>query len=70
MTVLQWGQTFEMCIRDSSYRYFMDRHLFDRVNINKANTYVPDGTAADPDAFCREYDAEIKAAGGIGIRCV
>ena len=53
---------------DHSYRYFMDRHLFDRVNINKANTYVPDGTAADPDAFCREYDAEIKAAGGIGIQ--
>ncbi len=53
---------------DQSYRYFMNHHLFDHVNINKEHTYVPDGTAADPDAFCRAYDAAIKAAGGIGLQ--
>lgn len=26
-----------------SYRYYMDHHLFDHVNINKANTYVAKG---------------------------
>ena len=53
---------------DQSYRYFMNHHLFDHVNINKGNTFVPDGTAADPDAFCRAYDEQIKAAGGIGLQ--
>ena len=53
---------------DQSYRYFMNHNLFDHVNINKEHTYVPDGTAADPDAFCRAYDAAIKAAGGIGLQ--
>ncbi len=53
---------------DQSYRWFMDHYLFDRVNIDKANTRVPDGCAADPVAFCASYDADIKAAGGIGLQ--
>ena len=27
---------------EQSYRYFMNKHLFDRINIDKKNTYVPD----------------------------
>ncbi|MBO5845395.1 MAG: glucosamine-6-phosphate deaminase [Clostridia bacterium] len=53
---------------DQSYRYFMNKNLFDRVNIDKANTYVPNGLAADPDAACREYEANIDALGGIDIQ--
>ena len=41
---------------DQSYRYFMNYNLFDKVNINKENTFVPDGTCADPAAFCKAYD--------------
>ena len=33
-----------------SYRYFMDTHLFDRVNINKENTFLP---AAPPRIWRR-----------------
>ncbi len=51
-----------------SYRYFMNSHLFDRVNINKDRTFVPDGTTSDPETFCRDYDARIKAAGGIDLQ--
>ena len=29
---------------DQSYRYFMNKNLFSRVNIDIKNTYVPDGT--------------------------
>ena len=36
---------------DQSYRYFMNKYLFDRVNINKENTYVPDGMTKDPDVL-------------------
>jgi glucosamine-6-phosphate deaminase len=53
---------------DQSYRYFMNHHLFDRVNIDKANTMVPDGTAKDADASCKEYEAKIDALGGIDIQ--
>ena len=28
---------------DQSYRYFMDHNLFDHIDIDKANTHVPDG---------------------------
>lgn len=53
---------------DQSYRYFMNENLFDRVNIDKANTFVPDGTVADADAFCREYEKTIDALGGADIQ--
>ncbi len=53
---------------DQSYRYFMNKNLFDRVNIDKANTYVPDGTAKDVEAHCKAYDANIDALGGIDIQ--
>lgn len=32
---------------DQSYRYFMNHNLFDHVNINKANTNVPNGKETD-----------------------
>ena len=37
---------------DQSYYYFMHSHLFDRVNIDPANTNVPDGMAEDIGAEC------------------
>lgn len=40
----------------SSYRYFMNKELFDHVNIDKSNTHVPDGKAKDLKAFTKEYD--------------
>ena len=53
---------------DQSYRYFMNHQLFDHVNMDKARTYVPDGTTKDPDAFCREYEAKIDALGGVDVQ--
>ena len=51
-----------------SYRYFMNENLFDHVNIDKANTYVPNGEAEDADAACEEHERIIKALGGIDIQ--
>ena len=53
---------------DQSYRYFMDKHLFDRVNIDKSRTFVPNGLAADPAAEGEAYDEHIKSLGGIDIQ--
>jgi glucosamine-6-phosphate deaminase len=53
-----------------SYRHFMQAHLFDHVDIPAASTHVPDGTVAAEslDAFCREYEEKILAAGGIDFQ--
>ena len=53
---------------DQSYRYFMNKNLFDRVNINKENTYVPNGCAADLVKEGKEYDELIKKLGGIDLQ--
>ncbi len=50
---------------DQSYRYFMNTNLFDHVNVNKKNTFVPDGLAKDVDAFCEKYESMIDDVGGI-----
>ncbi len=53
---------------DQSYRYFMNDNLFDHVNIDKSRTYVPDGTAADPDAACEAYEAIVDRVGPADIQ--
>ncbi|MCQ2428248.1 MAG: glucosamine-6-phosphate deaminase [Clostridia bacterium] len=53
---------------EQSYRYFMNVNLFDHVNIDKSNTRVPDGLAADTDAFCKAYDEYIDSIGGIDLQ--
>ncbi len=53
---------------DQSYRYFMNKNLFDRVNIDKSKTFVPNGLAEDPASEGERYDAHIKALGGIDIQ--
>lgn len=53
---------------DQSYRYFMNYHLFDHVDIDKANTNVPDGTAADPVAEGKRYEALIDSLGGVDLQ--
>ncbi len=53
---------------DQSYRWFMDHNLFDHVDIDKANTNVPDGLAADADEACRKYDQLIAFLGGTALQ--
>jgi glucosamine-6-phosphate deaminase len=52
----------------NSYRHYMSRHLFSKVNIDLRNTHLPDGTAADLDAECEKYERLIAEAGGIGLQ--
>ncbi len=51
-----------------SYRHFMQQQLLDHVNVDRANTHVPDGLAADPQAHAAEYEGRIAAAGGIDLQ--
>lgn len=53
---------------EQSYRYFMNYHLFDHVNIDKARTFVPNGMELDSEKACSEYEEIIKKAGTIDVQ--
>lgn len=46
-----------------SYRYFMDQNLFSRVNVDPANTHLPNGAASDMEEECRRYEALVEGLG-------
>ncbi len=52
----------------NSYRYYMNKHLFNNINIRPENTFLPDGTAANPDREGRRYDEAINNAGGVTLQ--
>ena len=43
-----------------SYRYFMNNELFDRVDIDKNNTYIPSGASEALEMECKKYDEIIE----------
>jgi len=51
-----------------SYAAFMRRHLFGHVDFAPGATHLPDGTAADPEAEAKAYEALIRARGPIGLQ--
>ena len=51
-----------------SYRTFMERHLFSRVNISRDRVNFLDGGTSDPAAECARYERAIEAAGGIDLQ--
>lgn len=53
---------------ETSYRFYMNKHLFSKININPAKTHLPDGKAADLEAECARYEEKITAAGGIDLQ--
>lgn len=52
----------------NSYHYFMNDKLFNHVDIPVNNIYLPSGVAEDMEKECRDYEAQIKAAGGIDVQ--
>jgi glucosamine-6-phosphate deaminase len=74
---LDWSQvsTFNLdeyiglpCDHPQSYHTFMWENLFQYVNITKENVHIPDGNAEDIPDFCRHYESQIVAAGGIDLQ--
>ena len=53
---------------EQSYRYFMNKHLFDRVNIEQSNTYLPNGMAGDSEKECNEFEETIEKLGGVDVQ--
>ena len=53
---------------EQSYRYFMNKNLFEKIDIRISNTHVLNGLAKDPEKECARYEAQIRKAGGIDIQ--
>jgi len=50
-----------------SYRHFMHKHLFDRIDIKKENINILDGMASDLKKECDAFEAKIKKYGRIHL---
>jgi glucosamine-6-phosphate deaminase len=48
-----------------SYHAYMRHQLFDQVDLEEANAYIPNGMAPDLDAECARYEAAIHDAGDL-----
>lgn len=51
-----------------SYRYFMNEQLFNHVDIDKSNTFVPPGDAQNPITACKMYENKISQSGGVDVQ--
>ncbi|NOX35550.1 MAG: glucosamine-6-phosphate deaminase [Deltaproteobacteria bacterium] len=51
-----------------SYHRYMKEHLFDFIDIPEDKINIPDGTACDLRQTCLDYEARIKASGGIDLQ--
>jgi len=53
-----------------SYRVFMQKHLFDHVDIDPENVHIPNGELAQDEiaAFCLAYEQKITSYGGLDLQ--
>ena len=53
-----------------SYHRFMWENLFDHVDVQRANVHIPRGDIPreDVESWCKQYERDIKAAGGIDFQ--
>jgi len=51
-----------------SYRAFMQRHLFDHVDLTARRIHFLNGTVRDVAAECERYERAIRRAGGIDLQ--
>jgi len=50
-----------------SYHFFMDKHLFNHIDIPRENINVLNGNAPDLEKECANYEAKIESLGGIKL---
>lgn len=53
---------------DQSYYYFMQNNLFRHINIQMANTHIPDGTNPNSEDECKKYEDTIRRMGGVDLQ--
>ncbi|CAM5208160.1 Glucosamine-6-phosphate deaminase OS=Ureibacillus acetophenoni OX=614649 GN=nagB PE=3 SV=1 [Ureibacillus acetophenoni] len=52
----------------NSYHYFMNKHLFEHIDIPKDQIHLPNGNASDLEDECHNYENKISEAGKIDLQ--
>ncbi|MFQ5753326.1 MAG: glucosamine-6-phosphate deaminase [bacterium] len=53
---------------EQSYHFFMQKHLFNHINIKADSVNIPDGMAEDIEDACLRYEEKIEKLGGIDLQ--
>lgn len=53
-----------------SYNHYMQKNLFQQINLQEKNIFIPDGKAQDLDKYCAWYEEKIQEKGGIDLQIV
>ena len=53
---------------EQSYNFFMQKYLFDHIDIKGENIYIPNGMALEVEKECWFYEEKINKAGGIDLQ--
>lgn len=51
-----------------SYRSFMQRHLFDHIDLTSEQSHLPDGNAPNLEEECKRYDRQLEDAKQIDLQ--
>ncbi|HWO76650.1 MAG TPA: glucosamine-6-phosphate deaminase [Bacillus sp. (in: firmicutes)] len=52
----------------NSYHYYMQSKLFQYIDLPRNQQLIPDGTAKDLEAECKNYEEKIVKAGGVDLQ--
>ncbi|AIF44169.1 glucosamine-6-phosphate deaminase [Virgibacillus sp. SK37] len=52
----------------NSYYYYMNKKLFDHIDIPSENAHLPQGNAVDLQKECKEYESRIDQAGKVDLQ--
>src|SRR5690625_3570667 len=52
----------------NSYHHYMNERLFDHIDINKANTFIPNGLAENPEDECNRFEKLITEKDSIDLQ--
>jgi len=53
---------------EQGYYYFMNKHLYSKINIDPSRTHVPNGLEPDPAKESARYEELIRSLGGVDIQ--
>lgn len=53
---------------EQSYRYFMNKQLFNHIDVKKTNTFIPQGDVKDVEAECFAYEKLLEEHGGVDLQ--
>ncbi len=53
---------------EQSYYYFMNHHLYSKVNLRSENIFIPNGASEDAAQECANYEQTIKVRGGLDMQ--